>query len=141
MSTACSDCGELAAQTSLTPPHRLDAFDQLLGEDPPVAGVADRVQAGLADRDVVGLVEVPATPRVPEVVRDHDLRPVPADDGTDRPAQRHPVLQHPVRQPEEVDLVDTDDPRRLDLLGLPQRRGTRPGRVPSMPASPLVTMA
>ena len=36
---------------------RLEAVGELLGEDPPVAGVARGVEHGPTDRDVVGLVE------------------------------------------------------------------------------------
>ena len=57
----------------------------------------------------------------------------------DRAAQRDAVLQDPVGQAEELDLVDADDPRRLDLLGLAHPRHSS-GSIPSMPASPLVTM-
>ena len=118
---------------------RLEPVGELLGEDPAVAGVADGVERGLAGGDVVGLVEVAAAPGVAEVVGDHDVGPVPADGRGDRPAQRHAVLQDAVGQAEEVDRVDADDPRGLDLLGLADRRGTL-GSMPSMPASPLVTM-
>ena len=72
----------------------------------------------LADGDVVGLVEVGPAPGVAEVAGDHDLGPVPADHLGDGAAQRHAVLQDAVGQAEEVDVVDADDPRRLDLLGL-----------------------
>src|SRR5690349_7538810 len=39
------------------PAPLLEAVGQLLGEDPPVAGVADAVEDRAAHRDVVGLVE------------------------------------------------------------------------------------
>ena len=119
MSTACSPAGEPKAQTSRTPPHGSEVVGQLLGEDPAVAGVADGVQHRPADGDVVGLVEVLPAPGSVEVAGDHDLRTVPAYDGRERAPQRHAVLQDPVRQPQEVHHVDTDDPRGLDLLGLP----------------------
>ena len=141
VSTACVDCGDPNAQTCLHAAPRLEAVGELLVEDPAVAGVADGVEHGAADRDVVGLVEVAAAPGVAEVAGDHDLR---AGDGAPRSAiaraQRDAVLEDAVRQSEEVDHVDADDRGRLDLLGLADRRGTRPGAMPSMPASPLVTM-
>ena len=59
-----------------------------------------------------------AAPGLAEVAGDHDLGPVPAHDGGDRAAQRHAVLEDAVGQAEELDGVDADDPRRLDLLGL-----------------------
>ena len=70
----------------------------LLGEDPAVAGVADRIKRRPAGCDVVGLVQGATAPGVAEVVGDHDLGLVPADDRADGPAERHPVLQHPIGQ-------------------------------------------
>ena len=97
---------------------RLEAVDELVAEDPPVAGVADPVDDGPAGGDVVGLVEVLAAPGVAEVAGDHDVGPVPSYDVGDRGAQREAVLQHAVGLLEEVDRVHPDDPGRLDLLGL-----------------------
>ncbi len=108
-------------------PHRRDAtpglesVDQLVGEDPPVAGVAYGVEHRLADGDVVGLVEVAAAEGVAEVAGDHDLGPVPAHHLGDRGAQRHAVLQDAVREAQELHHVDADQARGLDLLGLAQR--------------------
>ena len=118
VSTPCVDPGELAAQTACHATPRLEAVGELLGEDPPVAGVADGVEHGLADRDVVGLVEVATAPAVAEVAGDHDLGPVAPDHLGDRPPQRHAVLEDAVGEAEEVDHVDPDHARRLHLLGL-----------------------
>src|SRR6478735_12227354 len=52
---------------------RLELALELLGEDPPVPGIAHRVEHGPADGDVVGLVEVAAAPGVAEVPGDHDV--------------------------------------------------------------------
>src|SRR5699024_8252973 len=99
------------------PAPGLGAVVELLVEDPPVPGVADRVQSCLPGGDVVGLVQRATAPARAEVVRDHDVGTVLADHGRDLPAQWHTVLQDPVRQPEELDPVHADDPRGLDLLG------------------------
>ncbi len=95
------------------------AVGELLVEHPPVAGVADRVEGGLAGGDVVGLVEVATAPRVAEVVGDHDLRPVASYHRGDGPPEPDAVLQHAVREAQEVHGIDPDDPGRLDLFGLP----------------------
>ena len=97
---------------------RLELALELLGEDPPVPGVAHRVEHGPADGDVVGLVEVAPAPGVAEVPGDHDVGTVPADLGGEQPAHGHAVLEDAVGLAQEVDRVDADDARRLDLLGL-----------------------
>src|SRR5690606_16720531 len=91
---------------------------ELVGEDPSVPRVPYGVHDRPADRDVVGLVEVPSAPRVAEVAGDDDIGPVPTDLGGDHAAQRDAVLQHTVGLPEEVHDVDPDDLGRADLLRL-----------------------
>lgn len=103
---------------SAHPSPRLDAVDELVVEDPPVARIAHTVDDSPTDRDVIGLVEVPAAPGLPEVAGDHDVRPVLADLPGDRGAQRDAVLDDAVGKAEEFDDIDADDARRLNLLGL-----------------------
>ena len=119
VSTAWRDCRRAERPHLPDPAPRLEAVGELLGEDPAVAGVADRVDDGPADRDVVGLVEVAAAPGVAEVAGDHDVGPVPADDLGDRAPQRDAVLEDAVGQAQELDGRHADDPGGLDLLGLP----------------------
>ena len=97
---------------------RLEPVGQLLGEDPPVAGVTHAVEDGASGRDVVGLVERSRAEGVAEVAGDHDLGPVLAHHPGDRGAQVEAIHQHPVGEAEEVDAVDAHDARRLDLLRL-----------------------
>src|SRR5262249_32148407 len=102
----------------LDPTPRLDAVGELLGEHPPVPRVAHRIDHGAPGGDVVGLVEHPAAERLAEVPGDDDLRTVPAHDGRGLAPERHAVPQHAVGLVQELDDVDADDARRLDLLGL-----------------------
>ena len=118
VSTACVDCGRAEGPDAAYAAPRLELAVELLGEDPAVAGVAYRVDDGLADGDVVGLVEVATAPGVAEVAGDHDVGTVPADLGGEQATHRHAVLQDPVGLVQEVDGVDADDARGLDLLGL-----------------------
>src|SRR5829696_8463086 len=94
------------------------ALGQLFGEYPPVGCVTHRIYGGSTGNDVIGLVEGPPAPGLAEIVGDHNLGAVLADDPADHSAQRHAVLQNPVRQPQKLHDVDTDELRRLDLLCL-----------------------
>src|SRR5206468_12977605 len=96
----------------------LQAARSLVGEYPAIPGIAYGVQGRPAGRDVIGLVQDPASPGVAEVVRDHDLRTVLADCRSDGAAQLDPVLEDAVRQAEELHRADPDDSGRLDLLRL-----------------------
>jgi hypothetical protein len=89
---------------------RLEILVEQVGKHPPVAGIPHPVQDRPAGGDVVGLVEQHgAVPGVPQVVGDDDLGSVPADSPAHLPAQRHPLLQHPIRQAEKLNIVDPDD--------------------------------
>jgi hypothetical protein len=99
-----------------TPPGRRPR--DLVVEHPSVAGVADGVQHGTSDGDVVGLVEVAAPERLSEVGRDDDLGSMASYGGGDGGAERYAVLDDPVLEAEELHRVDPDDARRLDLLRL-----------------------
>ena len=112
----------------------------LVAEDPAVAGVADRVDDGPAGGDVVGLVEVDPAPGVAEVAGDDDLGPVPAYRRGDHLAERDAVLQHPVGLAEELHGRRRRRPPRTGAAPPRGPPGTASGSMPSMPASPLVTM-
>src|SRR5215218_3405384 len=94
------------------------ALGQLFGEYPPVGCVTHRIYGGSTGNDVIGLVQGPPAPGLAEIVGDHNLGAVLADDPADHSAQGHAVLQNPVRQPQKLHDVDTDEFRRLDLLCL-----------------------
>ena len=140
VSTACRLSGEPAAQTALTPPHgsRPSTSCSVKIQRLPASRTASSVARPVAMWSA--WLSDGAAPGVAEVVGDHDLRPVLADHGADRPPQRHAVLQDAVGQPEELDRVDPDDPGRLDAAR-PRGRRASSGARPSMPASPLVTIA
>src|SRR5215212_973570 len=101
-----------------TAPRLEAALGQLFGEYPPVGCVTYRIYGRSTGNDVIGLVEGPPAPGLAEIVGDHNLRAVLADDPADHSAQGHAVLQNPVRQPQKLHDVDTDELRRLDLLCL-----------------------
>jgi hypothetical protein len=65
---------------------------------------------------VVRLIEQHVVPGVTQVVRDDDLRPVPAHRSRGDTAERHPVLQYAVRLTQKLHLVDPDDSCRRALL-------------------------
>ena len=77
-----------------------------------------------ADVAVVGHVERPPAPRLPEVDRQHHVGPVATDRRGQVAPQRHAVLDEAVDVTlEELDRFDADDPRAGVLLGLAHLRG------------------
>ena len=121
------------------PAPRLEPVGELVVEDPTVAGVADGVEDGAADRDVVGLVEVAAAPGVAEVAGDDDVGLERAYLARDRRAQRDAVLDDAVDEPEEL-TTGTPTTSADAICSASRTRRHSSGSSPSMPASPLVTM-
>src|SRR5215217_3077422 len=74
-----------------TMPRIEAALGQLFGEYPPVGCVTHRIYGGSTGNDVIGLVEGPPAPGLAEIVGDHNLGAVLADDPADHSAQRHAV--------------------------------------------------
>ena len=107
------------------PAHRprLQALADQLREDPPITGVAQRIQCGKASDPVIGLVQPGDELHVPGPDQ-HSVWPEGADDAGDVAAQGQAVFQHAVRIIKEVDLGYADRLRTGHLL-----LGAQPGRL------------
>jgi hypothetical protein len=99
----------------------------LLGEDPPVARVADRVERGESGRPVVGLVEAPRHLDL-EPAAEHDVGSEPADLPADVPTQVEAVDEDAIGVLEDGQVLDADRGARGLLLGQAQA-GRLLGRV------------
>ena len=100
-----------------------------LGEHPPVAGVAHRVERRQPGHAVVGHVQSRDELELPRP-GEHDVGPVLADPPRDVPPQRQPVLEHAVGVIQELHVGDADRRGPGDLLaGADLARAVRRRRV------------
>ena len=113
---------------------------ELLGEDPAVAGVAHGVEHRPADGDVVGLVEVAPAPGVAEVAGDHDVGTVAADLGGEQRGAAARRTRGCRRAGAGSRRVSTPTIRADSTCSASRTVAALVGVMPSMPASPLVTI-
>jgi hypothetical protein len=99
------------------PPRRvrLQALVEQFGEDPAIAGVAQRIERGEARHAVIGLVQPGGELDLPGP-HHHRVGLAAPDDAGDVAAHAQAILQHAIPVVEEFDLADADRPRPRDLL-------------------------